>query len=438
MARIIALMAFPFWLASQVSALAQDNPAEAPPPPAADECAIFDAASAAMEQDQPHAYFEVGRHYRQGKCVEQDDVKAREYYEKSAAFSFPAALSQLGEMLCDGLGGEADCERGMQLLLAADKLGLIEANRMLAYNYVAGRGTEQDYTKAVEAYRKSIEIMNDPHAAYELAKLYADGDGPDHDYGYALYAAEFARSNEIENTDLLIEQLTEQRDIHIAEREAAVENDPGADHYFKLSEAYKTLATDDGAAKSLEALEMSANLGHFDGRKALAASLYNESTDPADHKRARALLERAMAQDEAGNDAGDVEFQYANFLMNFYDGEDKNTRIINALEISAEQGSGDANYMLSEFHLSDVYIPADLVRAEALAERAVELGHPGAGRLLFTIRSIREASKPDSDAEVITIVEEVEIELEKPSAPVENGKPDEQEPLSVEEIDALK
>lgn len=117
----------------------------------------------------------LGRCYCNGRGTELDFGAAREYFRRAAKRCAISVLN-LGEMCCEGLGGERDAAEAVRLYNDAIEANCAEAYAVLGNCYSNGRGVERDDKRAIECYRKAAEKKS----AFGVANLgvcYANGWG---------------------------------------------------------------------------------------------------------------------------------------------------------------------------------------------------------------------------------------------------------------------
>ena len=130
----------------------------------------------AAEQGDAAAQNDLGFMYYAGQGVEQDYVKAVEWLRKSAEQDYDVAQTSLGSMYYCGYGVEQDYTKAVEWYRKAAKQGYDGAQNEMGNMYYRGHGVEQDYTKAAEWYRKTAEQGN-ASAQNELGDMYFNGRG---------------------------------------------------------------------------------------------------------------------------------------------------------------------------------------------------------------------------------------------------------------------
>jgi TPR repeat protein len=128
------------------------------------------------KQQHPEAEFLMGMMYEYGRGVEQDFVKAANWFRRSAEQGNVAAQTNLALLYVNGKAGKTDYKEAVRLLEKAAATGSATAIYNLGLRYAKGEGVEKNPEKAAELYRKAAE-KNDPFAQYNLSYAYAKGDG---------------------------------------------------------------------------------------------------------------------------------------------------------------------------------------------------------------------------------------------------------------------
>lgn len=137
-------------------------------------------------EGNPQAQNMLGALYAQGWGVEQDFVKAREWYEKAAAGGSPRAYFNLARMYALGNGVEKDCDKAVELWRTPAEQGDPVAQVNVASLYMEGfECMPQDSDEALRWYRLAAE-QDDPLAQHSLGAIYATGQGVELDYATAM------------------------------------------------------------------------------------------------------------------------------------------------------------------------------------------------------------------------------------------------------------
>lgn len=127
----------------------------------------------------------MGQNYYYGNGVEQDYIKAAEWFRKAAEQGDTEAQEYLGGMYYHGKGVEQDYVKAAEWYEKAAEQGNDGAQRQLGYMYVKAQGVEQDYVKAAEWYEKAAE-QGDHWAQYYLGCMYYYGKGVKEDHAKAI------------------------------------------------------------------------------------------------------------------------------------------------------------------------------------------------------------------------------------------------------------
>lgn len=148
--------------------------------------------------------------------VLDDEIKAFEWFEKSADKNDPSGIGDLGYCYATGFGVEKDINKGIQLLEKAGELGFATAYSNLGYIYENGYDDiEQDSNKAIEYYQKAAELGYASSYA-NISIMYQQGIGLDADIekameyakkgaedgsGYAAYGVAYYYEKELNDAD---------------------------------------------------------------------------------------------------------------------------------------------------------------------------------------------------------------------------------------------
>lgn len=144
------------------------------PPPSVPPGPLADLIAAANRGD-PDAQNQLGLKYAQGDGLPRDDVKAVEWYRKSATQGFAKAETNLGDMYFYGRGGlDQNYVQALSWYLKASQQDFPDAQYRLAYMYEKGIGTNRDLSRAVELYRSAAD-HGYPEAQNLIGILYATG-----------------------------------------------------------------------------------------------------------------------------------------------------------------------------------------------------------------------------------------------------------------------
>ncbi len=133
----------------------------------------------AAEKEHKFALYSLGMLYLHGKGVEQDEEKACHLFMRSHSKGNPYASYELGKLYENGKGTVKNPEKAENCYRAAF-LGFLNLEKKskddtlwyrIGSMYLHGIGTETDENRAEKYLLKAADYGN-PHAAYQLARLY--------------------------------------------------------------------------------------------------------------------------------------------------------------------------------------------------------------------------------------------------------------------------
>lgn len=134
----------------------------------------------AAESGNALAENQLGYLCQEGIGVPVDMGRALHWYQLAAVSGFPAAKVNLAVLYLNGLGVRANASMAKQLLLEAVGAGVGVGATYLGDMYLFGKGVPTD-KGAAEAWFKLGSRLHDPLADFDLAVLYAQGEGHPHD-----------------------------------------------------------------------------------------------------------------------------------------------------------------------------------------------------------------------------------------------------------------
>lgn len=144
------------------------------------------AYKAAAKGGVMQAYLKLAEFYRNGRGTKKDIKTAISYYKKLATEHNSIEVKRRIAVLLGGIYADIarslqdDKERFKWLMLAAD-FGHIPSQVAVADSYREGRGTWQDYQKAISWYRK-LAAQNNRYAMENLGYIYYNGLGVPQNY----------------------------------------------------------------------------------------------------------------------------------------------------------------------------------------------------------------------------------------------------------------
>ena len=118
------------------------------------------------EQGDALAQYNLGVLYRKGRGVPQDDVQARQWYEKAAVQGQVKAQYNLGTLYFNGEGVPKDYPQALRWFRLAADQGEAVAQTKIAIMYDDGQGVSQDIVQAYKWY--SLAATNGDKPAAEL------------------------------------------------------------------------------------------------------------------------------------------------------------------------------------------------------------------------------------------------------------------------------
>ena len=144
-----------------------------------------------VEQGNVEVFIKLGDLYYKGKGVEQNYVKAIEYYKKAMLYSNDVEYDadyRMGECYYYGRGVEQDYNKAIGWYReAANDNNLrgggknVNAQYALGVCYERGHGVKQDYHEAVKWYKKAAE-RGHTKAQYAIGRCYYAGKGIEQNY----------------------------------------------------------------------------------------------------------------------------------------------------------------------------------------------------------------------------------------------------------------
>jgi len=118
------------------------------------------------EQGDALAQYNLGVLYRKGRGVPQDDVQARQWYEKAAAQGQAKAQYNLGTLYLNGGGVPKDYQQALRWFRMAADQGEALAQTKIGIMYDDGQGVPHDFVQAHKWY--NLAATNGDKPAAEL------------------------------------------------------------------------------------------------------------------------------------------------------------------------------------------------------------------------------------------------------------------------------
>ena len=118
------------------------------------------------EQGDARAQYDLGVLYRKGRGVPQDDVQARQWYEKASAQGQAKAQYNLGTLYLNGSGVPKDYQQALRWFRMAADQGEALAQTKIGIMYDDGQGVPHDFVQAHKWY--NLAATNGDKPAAEL------------------------------------------------------------------------------------------------------------------------------------------------------------------------------------------------------------------------------------------------------------------------------
>lgn len=112
---------------------------------------------------------------------EKQPEEAFKWFSAAAAKGVPAAATQVGLMLSNGMGTERDLAKAVAFFQSAADKGDASAKTALGECYLYGKGIDKDVPKAIELFEQAASRSN-PRALNRLGTCYHQGLGVKQDY----------------------------------------------------------------------------------------------------------------------------------------------------------------------------------------------------------------------------------------------------------------
>lgn len=127
----------------------------------------------------------LGLFYKTGIGNHKDEVKAFEWFSKSAEHNFPPALSNLAYCYYNGRGTDVDYNKAFELFMCGKEFDYLPSYNSLAKCFINGKGVEKDIDKALKLLKYAAS-KNDAKSQASLGACYLDGLGVERDYSKAI------------------------------------------------------------------------------------------------------------------------------------------------------------------------------------------------------------------------------------------------------------
>ena len=307
--------------------------------------------------------YRIGKLYCFGYGVEQDYLKAAEWYEKSVAYNNPFASYSLGSLYYRGQGVDKDTEKAYKLFrMAAENKS--KPNSYAAYELGKicedGIGTDKDsyasknwYRQAYMGFLQIEQTMADDKLYYRLGQMNLNGLGTEIDFGEA--EKYFLKSVELENTDALYGL--------------------GKLYLRKDFEGYNP-------NKAVEYLIKAAQKNHVFAQYTLGKLFLKGDEVPKSAEYALRWLEEAVK-----NENEYAEYLLGKTLLLGEDVEQDSERAEELLKKSADKGNKYAKYILGKSYIEGILLLQNKKEGLRLVTESANEGFTGAeyylGKLLY-------------------------------------------------------
>ena len=299
----------------------------------------------------PRAMLDMGYLYHFGRGVPVDFSKALEWYERAAAAGEIVAANNIGALYYDGVGVTEDDTRAHQYYEQAALAGDGMAMDNIGKQYWSGRGVPRDYTKAREWFEKGI-AAGEPSAMRDIGSLYRDGAGVAKDYAKAL---EF------------FQMATDAGDVAAATEIGNL--------------YYNGNAVSQDHVKAREYYEIAAEAGDRAAMRNLGVVYYNGGYGVTqDFNKAREWYEKAAGAGEAT-----AMLDLANLYENGKGVSQDNGKAREWYEKAAQTGNANAMNRLAARYELGIGMPQDYAKAREWYEKAAATGDTDAMRSIASV-----------------------------------------------------
>lgn len=253
---------------------------------------------------------------------------------------------QLAECYLNGWGVSKNEEKAFQMLNSVQKLNK-KGNYFLGRCYYHGKGTETDYGKAVEYFKKAAE-MNHGTAKDYLGDCYYNGQGVTQNYGEAArWYKDAADNHNIGNSAHSLAFM-------YMKGEGVPEDEHKAIDYWHI-------AADNGIVQAQRIISQEYLSGDYLKK---------------DNKKAKAYMEMAAEKGDP-----DAQFKLAQYYISGL-GFDDDQKCFEWFMKAAEQGFVEAEYVVGGCFENEVGVKQDYSQANTWYQTAVKDGHKRAAYAL--------------------------------------------------------
>ena len=294
------------------------------------------------------AVYDLGKLYSTDKLGERNEETSIAKYtralqgflqiEPNSKELKPYVQYRIGKMYCYGSGTEQNYQKAFEWFKRSAKQKNKFAQFSLANLYYYGSGVEKDLSQAFLWYQRASS-QGQPYAAYSIAQMYRYGEyvTKDNDTAQRYYKQALSGFLKIENDDMANDDL-----------------------FYKLGQMFKLgLGTDSDVTKAIEYFKRSAEMNNKNGLFEYGKALLTGEHIPQDTDSAVKLLEKA------------VKLKNSNakrfFALEHISGEHLEQDIEKGIALLTEcADSGDviASYRLGKIYLQGEIMPQNLDKAE--------------------------------------------------------------------------
>ena len=294
------------------------------------------------------AVYDLGKLYSTDKLGEKNEEMSIAKYtralqgflqiEPNSKELKPYVQYRIGKMYCYGSGTEQNYQKAFEWFKRSAKQKNKFAQFSLANLYYYGSGVEKDLSQAFLWYQRASS-QGQPYAAYSIAQMYRYGEyvTKDNDTAQRYYKQALSGFLKIENDDMANDDL-----------------------FYKLGQMFKLgLGTDSDVTKAIEYFKRSAEMNNKNGLFEYGKALLTGEHIPQDTDSAVKLIEKA------------VKLKNSNakrFLaLEYISGEHLEQDIEKGIALLTEcADSGDviASYRLGKIYLQGEIMPQNLDKAE--------------------------------------------------------------------------
>lgn len=357
----------------------------------------------------------------EGNGIKKDDKQAVEWLKASAMQGLACAQFTLGICFYQGKGVEKDPTEAVKWIQQAALQDDAQANHGLGYCLQLGLGVERNIAQAADCYRKAIALSHpsashlpashlrecnrillvewyqeaaergDAYAQFHLGECLEFGRGIEKNKRkatewYRKSAQQGYAEAQFKIGFCLEEGLGVPEDKNEAVRwyqKAARQNHSDAQARLAHHLWFGTGGVEKNEKQALELWQKSVEQDNADAQYALGLCLRDGTGIETNIKRAEQLFRRAAEQGNsfAKHELKNPAFQYQMGLGLLFgiNGFEKNEKqAIAWLNVAAQQDHADAQYRLGICLVDGIGIKRDVVLADQLFIRAIELGHPTA------------------------------------------------------------